>query len=105
MPQGSGAIVYSNASIENADFCSLSQWIYSAVCEHNKKAPHPGNDQEGGKSGQNNIDDDYCHRMYQRFELIIHTTVTPNNSGFPEYTELHFSNPSSNITVPPPEFS
>lgn len=80
---------------------SLIEWVNEILLEQKDDTPAGKDD----KTLENSIEETYCHRLFQRSDLIPHPAFTRNKLKFAEYPEGKLPVLSADVIAPPPDFN
>ncbi len=78
---------------------SLIEWVSEILLEQKDDTP----DEKDDKTLENSIEETYCHRLFQRNDLIPHPALTANRLKFAEYPEGKLPILTTDVIAPPPE--
>lgn len=80
---------------------SLIEWVNEVLLEQKDDTPDDKND----NTLENSVEETYCHRVFQRNDIIPHITLLSNTLKFAEYPEGKLPILTADVIAPPPELS
>lgn len=78
---------------------SLIEWVNEILLDQKDDTPHEQDD----NTLENSIEETYCHRLFQRSDLLPHVTLISNKLKFAEYPEGKLPILTTDVIAPPPE--
>lgn len=78
---------------------SLIEWVNEILLDQKDDTP----DEKEDNTLENSIEETYCHRLFNRSDLLPNVTLISNKLKFAEYPEGKLPILTTDVIAPPPE--